>query len=267
MSNKKWVLVFISNEPYINKAFDSITLARTNGSWKDDIVLLVSSTLYNDKTIQNKSNDLNIILREVPNRNFDTILNVWRKHPTHPEYNYVLQRGFMYNKFCVFDIYFKQWDIVFYLDAGVQIQGPLDRMKQSCEPDKCLYGHSDSYPNYTWKLKIQFDLELFENKENKKEFIDTYKSFFDKDYFQGTMFIYDTTILEDNTVNRLFELNEKYPIAKRMDQGILNLYFNCEKNLWKQIPVEDKDGFLYDYLERNGYNTNDYLILKAPKSK
>lgn len=33
MSNKKWVLVFISNEPYIYKAFDSINLARTNGMW------------------------------------------------------------------------------------------------------------------------------------------------------------------------------------------------------------------------------------------
>ena len=266
MSIKNWVLVFISNEPYINKAFDSITLARTNGNWKDDIVLLVSTTLYNDKTIKTKSNDLNIILREVPNRNFDSILNVWRKHPTHSEYNYVLQRGFMFNKFCVFDIYFKQWDIVFYLDAGVQIQGSLDRMKKTCEPNKFLYGHSDSYPNYLWKLKIQFDLELFENKENKKEFIDTYSSFFEKDYFQTTMCIYDTSILEDNTVDRLFELNEKYPIAKRMDQGILNLYFNCEKKLWKQIPIKDKEGFLYDYHERNDYKKNDYLILKISKT-
>ena len=80
------------------------------------------------------------------------------------------------------------------------------------------------------------------------------------------MCIYDTSILEDNTVDRLFELNEKYPIAKRMDQGILNLYFNCEKKLWKQIPIKDKEGFLYDYHERNDYKKNDYLILKISKT-
>ena len=57
------------------------------------------------------------------------------------------------------------------------------------------------------------------------------------DYFQGTMFIYDTNILNNDTVDRLFILNEKYPIARRMDQGILNLYFLCERNLWKQIPI------------------------------
>ena len=266
MSNKKWVLVFFANEPYIKKAFDSIYLARTNGNWKDDIVLLVPGSLYNDDTIKHKSNDLNIILREIIHRNVDTILNLWKRNPKHSEYNYILQHDFMYNKFFVFDTYFKQWDIVFYLDSGVQIQGPLERMKKTCEPYKCLYGHSDAYPNYVWNLKIQFDIELFENKKNKQEFIDTYSSFFNKDYFQGTMCIYDTTIIEDNTVDRLFELAEKYPISRRMDQGILNLYFMCEKNLWKQIPIKDKEGFLYDYHERNNYKKNDYLIVKISKT-
>jgi hypothetical protein len=41
MRNKKWVLVFFSNEPYINKAFDSISLVSNVGKWKDDIVLLI----------------------------------------------------------------------------------------------------------------------------------------------------------------------------------------------------------------------------------
>jgi hypothetical protein len=76
------------------------------------------------------------------------------------------------------------------------------------------------------------------------------------------MCIYDTAILEPDTVKRLFELSEKYPIAIRMDQGILNLYFNCERGLWKQISVSDSTGFLYDFHERNGHLTKDYLILK-----
>ena len=47
-----------------------------------------------------------------------------------------------------------------------------------------------------------------------------------------------------------------------MDQGILNLHFNCERNLWKQMPIKDESGFLYDYLCRKNYSNKDYLMLK-----
>jgi len=258
---KKWVLVFLSNEPYINKAFQSIQMARQVGQWTDDIVLLVSTTLYNHDEVKDVAKMMNVILREVEDRNFETILNVWRKHPEHEDYSYVMPRGFMYNKFHIFDTFFRQWDIVFYLDAGARINGPLERMKRSCEPSNCIYAHSDAYPTYEWKLSTQFCLDMFETVIEKVQMLGTYN--LSTDYFQGTMCIYDTKIIEENTVDRLFELSEKYPIARRMDQGILNLYFLCERNLWKQIPVRDEQGFLYDYMERKPCRGRDYLILKC----
>ena len=51
----------------------------------------------------------------------------------------------------------------------------------------------------------------------------------------------------------------------RMDQGILNLYFTCERKLWKQIPINDSIGFLYDFRERDGYRGRDYAMLKYPR--
>jgi hypothetical protein len=136
-------------------------------------------------------------------------------------------------------------------------------MKQAANPVGCLYAHSDAYPKYEWALHRQFDTALLDSSDTKRDFVKHYGSFLKKDYFQTTLMIYDTAILEPDTVSRLFELNEKYPIAVRMDQGILNLYFNCERSLWKQIPVSDAKGFLYDYLERENCKTKDYLILKV----
>ena len=167
----------------------------------------------------------------------------------------------MYNKFHIFDTFFRQWDIVFYLDAGARIHGSLERMKNACEPVNCIYAHSDAYPTYEWKLSTQFCLDMFKSVIEKVQMLGTYN--LSTDYFQGTMCIYDTKIIEDNSVDRLFELSEKYPIARRMDQGILNLYFLCERNLWKQIPIKDDQGFLYDYMERKPYQGRDYLILKC----
>ena len=45
---ENWVIVLISNEPYINKALNSIKEIRSVGQWVDDIVLLVYENLYNN---------------------------------------------------------------------------------------------------------------------------------------------------------------------------------------------------------------------------
>lgn len=258
---KQWVLVLFSNEPYIIKAITTIHFARKTGKWKDDIVLLVPASLIKNEELINYMQTYNVILREIPSLTFSSTMDLWKKYPDHKSYNYVMAREFMYNKFFVFDVFFRKWDVVFYLDAGASIHGSLDRMKQ-CDPDNCIYAHSDAYPTYEKKFNILFDLNMIPT-DKILQMLSTYD--FTSDYFQGTMFIYDTKIIEDNTVKRLVDLAHMYPNAPTMDQGILNLYFNCERKLWKQIPLEDDKGFLYDYHERPGYRARDYLILKMIK--
>jgi len=261
ISGKSWVLVFFANEPYINKALTSIHFARKTGKWKDDIVLLVPGSLINNNEVIAYANMLGVILREIPIVSFSSIMEVWKQNPNHNTYDYDMAREFIYNKFFVFDVFFRKWDVVFYLDADVSIHGSLDRMKQ-CDPDNCIYAHSDTYPTYEKKFNNLFDFNMISS-DKKNQMLNTYD--FTTDYFQSTMFIYDTKIIEDNTVNRLLELAHMYPNSVRMDQGILNLYFTSERKLWKQIPLEDDKGFLYDYHERPGYVGRDYLILKMIK--
>jgi hypothetical protein len=74
--------------------------------------------------------------------------------------------------------------------------------------------------------------------------------------------IYDTNIIDDNTCDALFNLNDKYPVAIRMDQGILNLHFTCDRKIWKQIPIKDSKGFLYDFCKRPGCKDSDYCMIK-----
>jgi hypothetical protein len=271
-TDKKWVLVLLANEgygqhhsKYIDQALNTIKKARKVGGWKDDIVLLVSSVLFNSEAINDAANMLNVILKEVPNRSFDLILDTWKRHrsPDDVDLNYVLPREFIYNKFHVFNIFFKKWDYVFYIDAGMHIYYSMERFKIACKPSNCIYAHSDGYPTHEWKLERQFCLDIFDTKEQEKALLDSYN--LNIDYFQSTMFIFDTNIIKPTTVDRLFYLSEKYPVAIRMDQGILNLYFTCEQNLWKQIPVKDELGFLYDFHERDGYRGRDYVMLKYPR--
>jgi hypothetical protein len=256
---KTWAMVLFSNEPYIEKALISILQVRQIGQWQDDIILMLPESLLNHPQIIEFSQQLRITLRKVKEVDVHSIIEHWKKYPSNPDYDYVMVREFMYHKFQVFDTFFKQWDVIFYLDSGAKIYGDLNRMKAVCEPDGCYYAHSDAYPIYEWKLGTQFCFDMMSSEE-ELEIKSKYN--FNSDYFQGTMCIYDTKILEENTVDRLYELALKYPITRRMDQGILNLYFLCERNLWKQIPVKDEQGFLYDYHTRPGYERENYLILK-----
>lgn len=126
----------------------------------------------------------------------------------------------------------------------------------NCDPDMCLYAHSNWYPTYEWKVKQEFRTPLFDEQTYELE----------REYFQSTILLYDTRILKPDTVERLFELAEKYPTT-RGDQGILNLYFQFEHPCWKQIPLRDDKGWLYDFHERGSYKQEDYCILKKPLSE
>ncbi len=252
-------MVLFSDEKYIERAARTIVEIRQIGNWQDDIVLMLPESLLNNPQIIDFAQQFQVALRKIREIDVHPIIEHWKKYPSNPDYDYVMAREFMYHKFQVFDTYFKQWDVIFYLDSGAKIYGDLNRMKTSCEPEGCYYAHSDAYPIYEWKLSRQFCFDMMTSEEANK-IKERYN--FDCDYFQGTMCIFDTKILEDDTVDRLYELALKYPITRRMDQGILNLYFLCERGLWQQIPVKDNQGFLYDYHIRPGYDRGNYLILK-----
>jgi hypothetical protein len=78
--------------------------------------------------------------------------------------------------------------------------------------------------------------------------------------------MFDTKIINDDTYDTLVELSNKYPNSKTNDQGIMNLYFLCIRNIWEQIMIKDDETFYYDFSERNGLNKNNYIILKYPQT-
>lgn len=117
-----------------------------------------------------------------------------------------------------------------------------------------LLAHSDSYPTYNWKLHVQFDKTniLFE-KLNK-----TYN--LNIDYFQTTMMIYDTNIIDDNTFNNLYNLALEYPISRTNEQGIIALYFTNIKPLFKQLKIHNENIYFYVFFSRN--QNNKYIMTK-----
>ena len=147
----------------------------------------------------------------------------------------------------------------------MRIYGDLNRMKRACTEEGVLYAHSNGYPDYQIGAHVRRQFEDFLDAQITQE-MDTEFSL-DIDSFQSTIMIYHTGIIEPTTVQDLYGLLNKYPTANRNDQGILNLYFHCKKHMWKQLPLRDEEGYLYDFLQRHGLAKVDYLMLKYPREQ
>ena len=122
--------------------------------------------------------------------------------------------------------------------------------------ENTLLAHSDAYPTYEWKLHNQFDktsIDYFTKLDA------TYN--LNIDYFQTTIMLYDTKIIEENTYNELLNLLLEYPISITNDQGLIALYFTNIKPFFKQIKTNNATTYFYDYLRRTDYNK--YIMLKS----
>jgi hypothetical protein len=256
-----WVMTFLATPTYLDRAFKSIRQVREVGQWTKDIVLIVPEDIVIPDVHRAAVDTLGIQLYHVKPRDIGPVTRLWTQHSGHPHARQVLNRPGLYLKYYIFDTFFRQWDIVFYMDAGAVIFGNLNRFTTTCEPRGWLYGHSDAYPTFVNKLNSQFAFDIVDKGES-----DAMKEKYDLscDYFQGTMMIYNTSIIQDDTVDRLFELTNLYPYSTNGDQGILNLYFNLERRVWKPIPTRDEHGFLYDYHARSNFHPKEYVFLKIP---
>jgi hypothetical protein len=260
----KYVITLCSNEPYIDKAIQTIEELRSDekGCYKGDIVLFHDGDLENNSKVNELVNKYNVILKSFPSIDTSNVLKIIKraKNIHYP----AGERIFQYHKFYMFDVYFKKWDVVLYVDVGMRIFNDVNRILHLDTKNKLL-AHSNFYPNDYNKNCLE---HLF-NLKNEPEIVEELKKNFDnnkKDCFQSTMLMYDTNIIDKNTVNKLIELMNKYPISTANDEGIINLYFSYLHDYWNPIPIKDSKGLLYDFMERFDHKKNEYVMLKYPKT-
>lgn len=251
--NTNICVVFLCDKLYFNKFINTCNQLITNGKYKGNICLVIGDDLYNDKLLDcDIIKKHNIIIKYFPNIKFtNEFLDIQKRMIRSPHW---FQKKFQFHKLHLFNIYFKQWDYIFYLDCGINIFHNISPIINEIT-ENTLLAHSDAYPIYEWKLHNQFDktqTEYFMKLNN------TYN--LNIDYFQTTMMLYDTKIIENTTYDNLLNLLIEYPISITNDQGIIALYFTNIKPYFKQIKLHNDDIYFYDYLSRNNKN---YIMLKS----
>ena len=250
----KLCAVFLCNKAFFSKFMYTCNQLITNGKYNGNICLVIGDDLHNDKMLDCdfiKNNK--IIIKYFPDIQFNNFfLHIQEKMDRPPHW---FKKIFQFHKLHLFNIFFKNWDYIFYLDCGITIFSDISPIINEIS-ENTLLAHSDAYPTYEWKLHNQFYKKhtgLFTKLNN------TYN--LNIDYFQTTIMLYDTKIIEENTYIELLNLLLEYPISITNDQGIIALYFTNIKPFFKQIKTHNEYTYFYDYLRRN--QTNKYIMLKS----
>ena len=240
-------VVFVCNFRYLDKFFETCKSLIDVGEYEGPIVLIVGNDINVDALNNHPfiKTHKQILVKHFEDIVFskEIISKIDKTNTQCGKFGYKL---FQYHKYHLFTPFFKQWRYIFYIDCGAKIYNNVWPILRTATPDTLL-AHSDAFPTYQWKLSCQF--------------IDTDLDFdLDKDYFQSTIMLFDTSIIEDDTFQQLYELTEKYPVSTTNDQGILNLYYNCIKKKWKQIPMGNETTYYYDFNIRN--SDKPYIMTK-----
>ena len=246
-------VVFVCNKAYFNKFINTCNQLLLNGNYKGDICLVIGNDLQNDKLLESEI----IVKNNIEIKHFPDIQFSDKFIETNNKINcdgYNKTKKFQWHKLHLFNTFFKKWNYIFYIDCGITIFSDITPILNEVK-ENTLCAHSDAYPTYVWKLYTQFDIQ---NNEYSKKLMNKYN--LNIDYFQTTIMLYDTKIIEDDTFNNLLELSHEYPISKTNEQGIIALYFTNIKPLFKQIKTNNDHTYFYDYLSRN--NNNKYIMLK-----
>jgi len=267
----KTVFVLVTDEGYLYRTKKTIIDLRSTGQWHGDLVLI------------------NVGMNSI-NPNFLDFYNITvKKFPQIEEKNELVNQ-LQYNVFMdtidgreisktnqweklhVMDPYFKQWDRVVFLDAGLRVLANVhDSILQLDYKGKFMA--PDDGGNYVM-LPNPDKLFTTQVSQSIPKHVDTLKRDFPKvndlmePYFLNCIWVYDTSILDICTKHEMIDGILKYPICKTNEMTLMNLYIHFKYNLWTRFPKNATNGkVLFDWCETNNplrSTWRDYCFLKYP---
>lgn len=241
-SNKNITICIVADFKYLLSNFDRLyKQIRDIGKYSGDI-LVISNFLTLKFFIKNLRKANKVYLYKFKKIKFDkeaekTLANLKSSPNRH------LTKNFQWHKLYLFHEKIKKWDYVFYLDINMNIHEDINPVLNILPKNEIL-ARADGYPNYTWKLKSQFDQEHIIFSELEKEFdLNTVE------YFQTGLLYFDTNIVTQNMLKEIKNLVNRFPISITNEQGILNLYFKYIYPKYNELVkhVDGKLSYFYWY--------------------
>lgn len=252
--------VTLCDAAYFPRAYRTLQELRTYGEWTGDVVLIAV-----DFTPPQIPDVLVWTVGHIPTEGLVADL---KAYPIQPQAdNRHFGKLYQWDKLYVFHECFRRWDRIVFLDAGLRVAGPVQPLLDLEWRGKFLAPNDAGPFDNGNRFACQVDLN------GKPEAVARFKSDFpdclDKMYFLNCMFVYDTALLDQCSMDDLVALMNAFPICMCNEMGILNLMFTFKLGVWAPFPVRVGSRYLFGWNESDFPNTpswRSFYFLKYSSS-
>lgn len=252
------VVVVCCNEKDHKRAETTLEQIRGKGKWAGDLVWVSIDFDPSEDFVRRWG------VRVIKKTAYD-MLWLWKLHRERPFQNTdgrELNKLIQFSKWRVFSHEFKIYRSLLYIDTGMHINHPIapiftiDHKGKFVAPD-------DRFPfdDPTKNFKKQWDHTSWPEKfQELKDYCSS--DVLEKDgYFLNCMWLMDTSLIKPDTQQELMAFAKRFPISRTNEMAVMNLYF---LKYWQPLPEKLGDLCIFDWTERGGYKTKDYIMLKYP---
>lgn len=247
--------VTLCDSAYIENAKTTIYELRTFGQWKGDIVLIA---------VDFEPEFEGVFVYPTAHISTDHLLGIYRQFPFQKSDGRHLNRTIQWDKLQVFREFFRRWERIVFVDAGMHIYSPVQPILDLEWKGKFLAPDDTIYPD----LGVRFHRTI-ETESNPKVFQDLMTEFPDtilnERFFVNCVFVFDTNLV---TFDELIDTMNKYPIFTCNEMGLMNLVFTFRHKVWTPFPktIGDKYTFGWNGSEQNATPGiwKDFIFMKHP---
>lgn len=235
------VFVTLTDSSYFPKARRTLDELRTNGKWTGDTVLLAVD--WTPDPIEG------VEIRRISHVSTDRLFAQWAVHPLTPmDDNRHAGKVYQWDKLQVFDSFFRRWDRVVFLDAGLRVFGPVQPLLDLPWQGRILApDDADPYDNGN---RFASQVELAANPPVAAAFLRAYSpDCLSRRYFLNCLFVVDTALYD--RLPDLWALMDAYPIFRCNEMGLMNLVFTIQLGVWTALPQRAGARYLFGWSEGN----------------
>lgn len=255
-------LVTLSNLKYFDKAYNTIKDIRTNGNWLGDLIYIYGNDMILEKDKLESLKKYNVMCKYFPDVDMSYRIDKINKNPFAYNYeNREVKLPFQFHKLHAFNVWFKKWKRILFIDAGYHIYHDIKPIL-NLDCDNCILIQDENY-----------NVNLFGQWERKtyKYLFDELNSTYDLDNLykinyvnaNNSVFYYDTNIITDETYIELIHVTNYYINTLTNEQAIMNLYFGFNKKILKLAPEKDENNKYYLFNLRNRHGKpEEYIMVK-----
>jgi hypothetical protein len=260
------VVVTLTDQGYFQKAKRTIIDVRSRGEWTGELVLI---TVGFDAP-QNFLDYYRILPFRVEHIDTSSMVQQYRDNPIRPtcdgrEFGKLTQ----WDKFYVFHTFFRSWDKVIYLDAGLRVLDSISYLADlPCT--NVIMAPDDASPYDNDKRFggiIETDRHPVVVERLWKEYA---PSILKERYFLNCIWMYDTSLLSRVSFQDLVDTMNKYPICRCNEMTVMNLLFTFQHRVWKPFPEWVANGRkrLFGWTENDrddgATSWRDFCFMKYP---